>query len=63
MKVLIKKQRDFPNGSVVKKSACQCRRQVQSLIQEDPTCCGAAKPVLLSLCPIAHAPRQKKPPQ
>ena len=28
-----------------KKLACQCRRQIRSLIREDPTCCRATKPV------------------
>ena len=29
-----------------KEPTCQCRRmQVRSLVGEDPTCCGAAKPM------------------
>ena len=52
---------------------------VRSLVREDPTCCGATKPVcprarvpqLLSphaatteaSMPTAHAPQQEKPPQ
>ena len=27
-----------------KKSACQCKTRVRSLVWEDPTCCGATKP-------------------
>ena len=34
----------FPGGSVVKNLAASAETQVQSLIQEDPTCHGAAKP-------------------
>ena len=32
-------------GSVVKKSPANVGDMVQSLIQEDPTCCGATRPV------------------
>ena len=37
----------WPNG---KEPACQCRRcmlnpDAQSLVQEDPTCCGATMPM------------------
>ena len=36
---------------------------VQALVQEDPTCCGAAKPVpqLLSLCSRAREPQLMSP--
>ena len=40
--------------------------QVWSLVWEDPTCCGATKPVChsyWSLCPTACAPQQEKPSQ
>ena len=32
-------------GSVVKNSPANVGDMVQSLIQEDPTCCGATRPV------------------
>ena len=35
----------FPGGSVVKKPPVNEETQVSSLIQEDPTCCKATKPV------------------
>jgi len=38
-------QRDFLGGAMNEESACQCRRQVPSLVQEDFTCSGATKPV------------------
>ena len=40
--------------------------QVRALVQEDPTCRGAAKPVrhnYWARTPRAHAPQQEKPPQ
>ena len=36
--------RGFPGGSVVKNTLAVQETQVRSLIQEDPTCCGATKP-------------------
>lgn len=42
----IKKKSGFPDGSVVKTLACQCRETgVRSLFWEDLTCHGATKPV------------------
>ena len=35
--------------------------RVQSLIWEDPTCCGARVPQLLSLCSRAWEPKLQKP--
>ena len=35
----------FLGGSVVKNLPSNAGDTVQSLIQEDPTCCGATKPV------------------
>ena len=43
-----------------KESACQCRRyRVQSLVWEDPTCCGAAKPTLHNYWACALEPRNR----
>ena len=36
-------------------STCQCRTQVWSLIQEDPTCHGATKPVCHNYAPCASS--------
>ena len=36
---------DFIGGPVVKKPPANSGTQVQSLVQKDPTCCRAAKPV------------------
>ena len=43
-----------------KESTCQCRTYVWSLVWEDPTCCGATKPVhhKLSLCPRTQEPQR-----
>ena len=37
--------KDFPIGSVVKNRLSMQEKQAQSLVQEDPTCCGATKPM------------------
>ena len=37
--------RDFPGGAVVKNRLPMQGTRVRSLVQEDPTCCGATKPV------------------
>ena len=37
--------RDFPGGTVVKNPPANAGDMGSSLIQEDPTCCGATKPV------------------
>ena len=36
---------DFPGGPVVKSPPANAETQVQSLVQEDPTCFGATKPL------------------
>ena len=36
---------DFPGGAVVKNPPANAGKRVGSLVQEDPTCCGATKPV------------------
>ena len=36
---------DFPGGPVVKSPLANAETQVRSLVQEDPTCLGATKPV------------------
>ena len=36
---------DFPSGAVGKNHLSMQGTQVQSLVQEDPTCCGATKPM------------------
>ena len=41
---------DFPGGPVVENLLAIQETQVQSLVWEEPTCCGATKPQLLSLC-------------
>ena len=35
----------FSGGTVVKNLPAMQGTRVQALVQEDPTCCGAAKPV------------------
>ena len=66
------KNRDFPGGAVVKNPPANAG--VQSLVWEDPTCCGANEPVCHNywspraatteaLVPRAHALQQEKPPQ
>ena len=53
----------FPWCLSGKESACQCRRQVPSLIRDDPTCLRATKaiaPQLLSLCSRAREPQLLK---
>ena len=37
--------RDFPGGEVVKNPPTMQGTLVRSLVQEDPTCCGATKPM------------------
>ena len=37
--------RDFPGGAVVKNPPTKAGARVQALVQEDPTCRGATKPV------------------
>ena len=36
---------DFPGDSVVKNMPANAGTQVRALVREDPTCCGATKPV------------------
>ena len=36
---------DFPGGAVVKNLPANAGKHVRALIQEDPTCHGATKPV------------------
>ena len=36
---------DFPGGALVKNLPANAGTWVQALVQEDPTCCGATKPV------------------
>ena len=38
--------RDFPGAAVVKNPPANARDRGSSLVQEDPTCRGATKPVL-----------------
>ena len=45
----------FPGGPAVKNLPMH-ETQVQSLIQEDPTCLGAAKPVHHNYCACALEP-------
>ena len=70
---------DFPGGPEVKNPPANSGSQIQSLLQEDPTCHSAAKPVYHSYCasapepvschywgpcaPRAHTLQQEKPPQ
>ena len=68
---------DFPGGAVIKNPPANAGNTVRSLIQEDPTCHGATKPVChnywaCALQPASHsywarAPRarapQEEPPQ
>ena len=35
----------FPGGPVVKNLSCSAKHLVLSLVREEPTCLGAAKPV------------------
>ena len=35
----------FPGGAVVKNPPASAGTRVRALVQEDPTCCRAAKPV------------------
>ena len=62
----------FPGGAVVKDTPANAGAWVPALVREDPTCCGAAKPVrhhywarmlqLLSPCAATtetHAPRAR----
>ena len=51
------KDRGFPGGSVVKKPPATAGAWGQSRIQEDPTCCGATKPVHHEHCACALEPR------
>ena len=39
------RKKGFPGGPVVKDLPCNEGTVVQSLVQEDPTCCKATKPV------------------
>ena len=59
---------DFSGGTVVKKLLPMQEIQVQSLVQEDPTCLRAAKPMrhnyepmLQSLCSATRSRCSKKP--
>ena len=36
---------DFPGGTVVENPPANAGTWVQALVREDPTCCGATKPV------------------
>ena len=47
LKLLIKETHslDFPGGTVVKNPLPKLGTQVRALVQEDPTCRGATKPV------------------
>ena len=37
--------RNFPGGAVVKNLPANAGDTVRALVREDPTCCGATKPV------------------
>ena len=50
-------RRGFPGGFVVKNLPASAGDMVQTLIQEDPTCHGAAKPMSLNYCTYALEPR------
>ena len=39
------RHRDFPGGTVVKNPPANAGDTVRALVQEDPTCRGATKPV------------------
>ena len=58
-------KREFPGGLVAKNQPTNAGDNgVQSLVQENPTCCGATKrrgPQLLSLCSEAHEAQLLKP--
>ena len=68
---------DLPVGAVVKNLPAMKGTRVQSLVREDPKCCGATKPVRHNYwacalepvshnearAPTAHALQQDKPPQ
>jgi len=47
---------DFPGGPEVKNPPANSGSQIQSLLQEDPTCHSAAKPVYHSYCASAPEP-------
>ena len=40
-----KPYRDFPGGAVVNNPPANAGSRVRALVQEDPTCCRATKPV------------------
>ena len=42
--IIIKKNRGFPGGAVVENRLPMQGTRVRALVQEDPTCHGAAKP-------------------
>ena len=62
---------DFPGGTVVKNLPANAGARVQALVQEDPTCRGATKPMcynywVCALEPVSHnywaqAPQLLKP--
>ena len=55
-------QRDFPGGPVISSTSVNAGDKVQSLVQEDPTGCGATSPVPQQrkpACSRAHAPQEK----
>ena len=53
---------DFPGGVVVKNPPPNAGTQVRSLDREDPTCCGATKPMHhnYSACALEPVLRNKK---
>ena len=63
--------RDFPGGTVVKNPPAKAGTWVWALVREDPTCCGATKPMChnywaCTLQPMshnywAHVPQLLKP--
>ena len=56
---------DFPGGTVDRNLPARQETSVQSLVQEDSTCCGAAKPVYhnywgpRAAATEAHVPRAR----
>ena len=42
---ILKRHLDFPGGAVVKNPSANMGTRVRALVWEDPTCCGATKPV------------------
>ena len=62
-----KAEEGFPGGAVIKRICLPMQgTRVRSLVQEDPTCRGATKPVhhnYWACAPRACAPQQEKPPQ